>query len=267
MYQDYLNNGDIVDHIRQGVLSDMYAIIGQSLIKGTYAFKGGYVLSSKVGRGLRRTHDIDITVLNSNTFELAISPIIKYSEYLKDKGTIWNYAVSDPIISSTRNKSGGIKLYIKKDSNTRKSVLCGVDMSIHNLDVGVEIGISGFCQYSNELMVADKVSAMYGTERNVLRRIRDIFDIYLLNRICNWNMNNVLVIRKVYERGANLHTLSTLELLYQRDQSDLLNKMHQMVDKNDKIDKRLFNSLGIDCNDVLMCVFRYLNELRKLLRR
>lgn len=101
-----------------------------------------------MGGRVRRTSDIDISVLNEDTFALAISSVNGYLNELKRNGLIWDYDVKMPKIVDGKNVSGGVKLYTKLNGNSRKRLLCGIDISIHSVSLGVELSADGFCQYS-----------------------------------------------------------------------------------------------------------------------
>lgn len=85
MYQSSVSK-----ELKDEILSNMYMLIGSSMRQGLYAFKGGYVLSKKVGNKVRRTSDIDVSILNENTFALAISSVERYLAELKRNGLIWD---------------------------------------------------------------------------------------------------------------------------------------------------------------------------------
>lgn len=250
------DNTRAVDYevLKNTILNDLYHLIGCSMDKGLYAFKGGYVLS-KALPNIRRTGDIDITILNEHTFELATANLRSYLDSLVSNGYIWGYKFKAPKIEGTRNISGGVKLYAKRDENSPKWVLCGIDMSIHPLDNGVELSVDGYPQYTKEHMLSDKVSALYGSERNVLRRIRDVLDIYLILSI-----SNRLDFRLFYcNLRVDYRQLSTFEKLLRSNPKLVLSKLNELLVNGERVSQ----NVGISCNTVVSVVIRFLTTIRR----
>lgn len=248
--------------LRNTILNDMYHIIGQSVTRGWYAFKGGYILGKAVN-GVRHTTDLDVTILNSETFELATHPLVEYLDRLVQIGAIWNYTIKMPVVTEDRNMSGGIKVYIKSDANTPKRVLCGIDMSIHPLGEGVELSAEGYCQYSKELMLADKVSALYNTEKSVLRRIRDILDIYLILLISDRNLNKKLILERLKGRGTNIQKYSTLEKMFYSESKIIYQTLLGCISDGERMDQNFIQCSNVTPKVILDKVFLFLSKLRE----
>lgn len=256
MYQSSVSK-----ELKDEILSNMYMLIGSSIHQGLYAFKGGYVLSKKV----RRTSDIDVSVLNEDTFALAISSVERYLVELKCNGLIWDYDIKVPKIANGKNVSGGVKLYTKLNENSRKRLLCGVDISIHPLGMGVELSADGFCQYSNELMIADKVSVLYSPEQSLVRRIRDIVDIYLLSYICNKNtFNGYLVIGWLKYRGISVSGVSTLEYMLAENPNRVYKKVEELLSDGKRVDRSLLSSFNTNIQEIVRTSTSLLSYLRRL---
>lgn len=247
--------------LRNTILSDMYHIIGKSISRGWYAFKGGYILSKKLN-GIRRTSDLDVTILNHDTFELATHPLCSYLDGLVQKGIIWDYTVKMPVVTEERNMSGGFKVYVKPNANARKYVFCGIDMSIHPLGEGVELSPEGYCQYSKELMLADKVSALYNVEKSVFRRIRDLADIYLILQISDKSLNKQLILDRIYSRGHNIKNFTTFEKIYYSRPSELVSKLNVLLSDGSKLSETFVKSTNLSSKAILEKVSMFLSVLR-----
>ena len=251
--------------LKDEILSNLYMLIGRSICQGLYPLKGGYVLSKKVGGKVRRTSDIDIFVLNEDTFALAISSVKGYLNELKRNGLIWDYDVKMPKIVDGKNVSGGVKLYTKLNGNSRKRLLCGIDISIHPVRLGVELSADGFCQYSNELMIADKISVLYSSESSIMRRIRDIVDIYLLSYICDKKkFNGYMVLGWLKYKGVNISRISTLELMLSENPDKVYRKVEELLASGKRVDSSLLSSFNTSIKEIVRTSTSLLAYLRRL---
>lgn len=258
MSQGYQEGYNLED-LRNRVLYDLYHIIGRSIRNGLYAFKGGYVLRNLLGGDIRRTSDIDVSILDENTFELAMSPIITYLENLKFNSVIWDYTIKSPKIKNGRNVSGGVKVYCKPGPNMSKWVLCGVDMSIKEFEGGVVLTPEGYPRYCNEYMLADKLSVLYGDERTLLRRIRDVVDVYLILKLSDNSLNKELIRARLLDRsGKSYKSNSTFELMIKSKPDLFRNALVDYLSNGEKLNKNISYSV----NEILTYVLKFLQLLR-----
>lgn len=144
-------------------------------------------------------------------------------------------------------------------------MLCGVGISIHPLGMGVELSADGFCQYSNELMIADKVSVLYSSEPSLMRRIRDIVDIYLLSYICNKNnFNGYMVISWLRYRGISVSRISTLEYMLTESPNRVYKKVEELLADGKRVDRSLLSSFNTNIKEIVRTSISLLSYLRRL---
>lgn len=263
MFQKY---NDIVKYVPK-ILNDMYILIGSPLRRGTYAFKGGYVLSKRVPDNIRGTHDIDVDVYSEDLFPLVVSNITFYLEELKNKGVIYTYNTKAPKILPNRVASGFIKLYVKEDDDSRKKYLCGVDIGIKQSDVGVVLTPEGFSSFSNELMLADKLSVLFSTKKDVIRRCRDLMDIVLILKLSGYNPNlNVLCVGLNANR-TNIFNKSCLEdiLEHNEDLNRLNSELLTLLTNEERITLLGRDRLGLSPKIIIEMNLKFLYELRRCL--
>lgn len=256
MYQSYLIDSKQVDI----VLNNLYTLIGDSVNKGEYSFKGGYILRKRLGNNIRRTTDLDLSIYKESTFEVISVPVIAYLETLKSKGVIWDYSVKTPKIRGLRNISGGFKLYLKLNENTPKKLFCSVDISIHKVGKGIELTPEGYPVYSNELMLCDKVKVLYSDEYTVFRRIRDVADIYLLINLSGSLLNKDLILMRLKELKVNISKISVLEMLLCSPQQSI--KINESLSRLLSDDIKYNKNSQIKKEEVLNTVCKFLTILR-----
>lgn len=206
------------------ILDDMYNIVKSSLSNDVYSFKGGFILkkvleSKEETKGIRRTTDIDMSILDEITFKAIEESLVPYLNIKKEEGIIHSYKFKLPMVEGNRNSSGGVKVFYKPSESEAKRVLCGIDISYHPLDYGVIIFNDGSSVYTIERMLADKLCVMFASEDKLLRRIRDVLDIYLIIKYLGDSDNleiNALIHclrQRSIESNVDFKKLSTLEVM------------------------------------------------------
>lgn len=181
------------------LLDLFYRVLGSNLDKTRYAFKGGYILGKYTGIDNRSTRDLDMTIASGEDFVIIEEILKPVLNELIVRGVIDSYKFKMPKITDDRNISGGLTVYKKgKGLNNvlKKFKYTGIDISIHPMNVGgVIINPDGFSQYSLERSLGDKVAVLYSDRDTLLRRIRDVYDIYCMVSVTEGNIN----ILKCYE--------------------------------------------------------------------
>lgn len=247
--------------LRPTILENLYTIIVKTLDSGSYALKGGYILSKLLPEFRRSTFDIDISIESLSTFTRIVENLSPYLEDLIQQGLIYSYSCKDPSIKGSRNVSGYIKLYVKSNANSKKVVLCGIDfdLKLRNSRLGVSTLQDGSFVYSFERMLADKVSALYSTEKILIHRVRDIVDIYLI-LINSKNLNLHLILSLAKTNGADLNTISTFEMLVSTKRTFVKDELTSCI-HSDRFNK---SSLGISVKDLIQIVLQFIYILRNL---
>lgn len=250
--------------LRNNILMGLYKIIGESLRNEDYAFTGGYVLASKLPN-VRRTHDIDLSILSPDTFELALSPILMYLENLKNQGKIYSYTHKPPVVGKVL-RSGSIKIYIKVHDNARKKFLCGVDFAVNETRYGCTLTPKGYKEFCPEVMLADKVSGLYKDIDTLLVRIRDVFDIYLINTyLCVYNFRYSIFFKRLEERSIDIRNLTTLECAIKRKDLNRVNsQLSLLMNGGERLNTGLLKNENITCSVVIGDVIELLDCLRRM---
>ena len=148
------------------------------------AFKGGFVLTKLLPDEARMTEDIDFSVSEAGQYYSIIPILNELGEVLKANGVIETYEVKGMI---GERSTGGIHMRTSKDSKDIK-----IDIGWHDLSWGVQKwNYEGFdCnRFEVERMLTDKISAVYSRKR--FRRPKDIYDIYILLRNFDIDMNKL----------------------------------------------------------------------------
>lgn len=212
---------------KQWMLDQMFDIVKSVLPVEAYAMKGGYILksilnTSSLTRNTRTTSDIDLDVASNEYFELIVNSLIPLIESCVKEGRIYKYSISNP----RTNVTGNIKLYRKKDENTKAFVFCGIDIAVHPISYGIMMLEDELPCYAIERMLADKFWSMYHTssKKILYHRIRDLLDIYLIGRYLESNCTEIkedLLIKCVKSRMqssgvSSVGDISNIEILFQK---------------------------------------------------
>lgn len=131
----YMNSVDVLIE-KQWMLDQMFNVVKSVLPVEAYAMKCGYILRAILNNGsnvknFRKTSDIDLDIISKEYFTLIVDKIVPLVEHWVNLGKIHKYTISEP----KDNATGNIKLYRKRDENTKAFVFCGIDIVIRNYDV------------------------------------------------------------------------------------------------------------------------------------
>jgi hypothetical protein len=233
---------------------------------GVYAFKGGYVLSNyKVKEG-RSTSDIDMSIESDISFYKIVDILAPFLNSLKNSGYIYNYKVKKPMITKDRNISGGISLYKKSNDNSKAFKFCGIDISIHDLSYGVVQMKDGIYAFSDERSIADKLSLLFnGDVKQICRRCRDIYDIYLYS-ILNTEIDVEILSKCLNKRSVCISNKSNFEkLLSSSDFYILYDELSKLISDGNRVDLEFIIAKGITVEILVDTVLSEIDFLRRLL--
>lgn len=261
----YINSEDVVIE-KQCMLDEMFNILKSSLPIEAYAMKGGYILSAILNtdgntKDFRRTSDIDLDVTSKDYFTVIVDRLTPLLESWVKGCKIYKYSISGPKNTAT----GNIRLYRKRDANTKAFVFCGVDIAIHPLSYGIMMLEDGFPCYSIERMLADKFWSMYFTsnKKMLYHRIKDILDIHLIGRYLNTNeksLNEDLLISSVKKRMemvnvSKLSSISNFELLFQSYPESVVDVLRKEIEF--RISPKMICTLNVE--DVISDSLAFIN--------
>lgn len=157
-------------------------------ISRDFVFKGALLLKAlgnTVAEPFRTTVDIDFDFTNTNVTQIDLDELIKSScTYLRGQGyNVYSRKLRD----FSDGKSAGYKI---TDSNGTE---------LYHIDISVRVQNNNMIQYFNnvpircatfEKVVCDKMSAV--SKPVVNRRIKDVFDLYYLSSICDFNYRSIV---------------------------------------------------------------------------
>lgn len=226
----------------------------------TYSFKGGFILGNYIcPEGARYTTDLDLSIGSLTDFGIIVGIVSPILEKWKSYGKIFSYKVKEPIAGK---RSGSIDIYKKSNNNSRAFIWTGLDISIHNMSYGV-IRYKGFNCYSVERVLIDKVSVLYEDIGVIVRRSRDLYDIYLLSQL-NYSMNYGNILRALEDRGIDLSCRSVFEQeIYTEEGSLVLETAINKTLVSDKVDTNWVKSYNVTSKKVIESVLHILWMLRE----
>ena len=211
----------------------------------TYSFKGGFILGNYIcPEGARYTTDLDLSIGSLTDFGIIVGIVSPILEKWKSYGKIFSYKVK------------------KSNNNSRAFIWTGLDISIHNMSYGV-IRYKGFNCYSVERVLIDKVSVLYEDIGVIVRRSRDLYDIYLLSQL-HYSMSYGNILKALEDRGIDLSRRSVFEQeIYVEEGSSLIEDAITDTLESDKVDTNWVNSYGITSKVVIEGVLGILWLLRE----
>lgn len=232
----------------------------------SYALKGGYVMSNLYAKGFRKTVDIDMSISSKEDFlviQQELEPILKE---LCNTGEIFSYKFKLPKVEGTKNVSGGVKLYRKPSSNNGieepKRVVSGIDVSIHDLSFGVSELQSGLRVFSAERSIIDKVSVLYSDKKKILRRVRDLYDLYLFS-VLDTEIDVNIIKTCLNYRNIDISNKTVFEDLL--NDLELTNAVSDMLNEDTRVEKGIFKDGAITVKDIFGEVLSVLDLLRKVI--
>ena len=206
-----------------------------------YAFKGGYIVSNFLTNNMRATKDIDMSVVDRQTFTKVVRLVTPLLEKWKAEGQIFGYESKPPVIKGIKRNSGYVKMYRKTSDNTPKRKICGIDISEHNLTFGIVSVNDGVNVFSIERMLSDKLAVVFSTPKKLKKRCRDLYDIYLFDLISARIDIDVLKIGLEYHK-IDIFSKSALEEMVQTDISELTSALEMMIKAGQRVP---LNSNGV----------------------
>lgn len=183
---------------------------------------------------------------------------------LKSKGQIGKYKIKEPVVSNSTNISGCFKLYRRFNENTPYRLLCGIDVSVHNLSFGIITLEDGVFSFSLERMLSDKISILYKDINTIIRRCRDLYDIFLFNTL------SVVVyedtIKECFKyRNVNIKDKSNLEMLSEEDLNKLYVALNNFLEDGSKVNLDYIQENNISTESIINVNLSVLDFLRRSL--
>lgn len=258
---------------KQWMLDQMFDIVKSVLPVEAYAMKGGYTLRAILNDGsdikdFRKTSDIDLDIISKEYFTLIADKIVPLVEQWVNTGSVHKYTISEP----KDNATGNIKLYRKRDENTKAFVFCGIDIAVHPVSYGIIMLEDNLPCYAIERMLADKFWSMYFTSNKkvLYHRMKDILDIYLIGRYLDTNektLNEDLLISCVKKRMDSSHVkelgcISTFELIFQKYPELVIDLLRKEIDF--RISPKMINTLNVE--DVINDGLAFINFVLGVVR-
>lgn len=121
----------------------------------------------------------------------------------------------------------------------------------------------GFNCYSVERVLIDKISVLYADIGTIIRRSRDLYDIYLLSQL-NYSMNYGNILRALEDRGIDLSRRSVFEQeIYTEEGSLVLETAINKTLVSDKVDTNWVKSYNVTSKKVIESVLHILWMLRE----
>lgn len=121
----------------------------------------------------------------------------------------------------------------------------------------------GYAKYSFERMLIDKISVLYSNKDSIIRRIRDVYDIYCIYTSFSKSLNMSLMVSLLPYRQIDLYQKSAFESLLESSPSEIIIPLQKMLIEDVRVDKSIGSKINI-C-DILETVLVLLNRLRGLL--
>lgn len=254
-----MKNSELLDYL--------YESLERILAKlHSYALKGGYVMSNHYAKGFRKTVDIDMSISSKEDFLVIQQELEPILDELRDTGEIFSYKFKLPKVEGTKNVSGGVKLYRKPSSNNGieepKRVVSGIDISIHDLSFGISELQNGLKVFSAERSIIDKVSVLYSDKKKILRRVRDLYDLYLFS-ILDTEIDVNTIKTCINYRDIDISSKTVFEDLL--DDPELTNAVNDMLEKDIRVEKETFKNETITVKDIFEEVLSVLDLLRKVI--
>lgn len=229
-----------------------------------YALKGGYIMSHYIAKGMRYSSDIDLSISKAKDFESIKSSIVPLLDSLKNEGQICKYKIKEPQVTESGNRSGCFKLYRNTGENTPARLLCGIDVSIHDLSFGVIVINDEVSSFSIERMLADKISILYSDLNTLVRRCRDMYDIFLFDFICAKVDKDSL--NKCFSyRNININSKSTLEGLNKEDLKQLYIALDNLLKDESRVELSYIQEYNVSVSNVIRTNLWVLDFLRRSL--
>ena len=167
----------------QDILDYIVVTLTENISITDMAFKGGYILNKRIPN-CRMTHDIDFSIERVELYEKVKGVLANVGDKLKSMNLIVDYEIKPEVTPTT---SGGIK-FIYADG----SKALGVDVGLHTLGFGItsmSIQNTDINVFTVERSIGDKLSVLCSRRR--FRRIKDIYDIYMLSEYYSMGYNAV----------------------------------------------------------------------------
>lgn len=234
----------------------------------SYAFKGGYVLSNYLAVDeARMTTDIDMSIAGIPDFKNIVNILLPLLNNLKATNQITKYTIKEPKVAKSRNVSGSIKLFRKLDidgvpkGNKPTVVVCGIDISIHDLSFGLMLQRDGVVSFSFERMLSDKISVLYTNKDTISRRCRDLYDIFLFDYFSVVIDINIMKDCLAY-RNIDISSVSHFEEVLKSDYAFIADSIKDLLDDGKRASLGFVVSNNLSPSLIINKVLSVLDTLR-----
>lgn len=131
------------------------------------------------------------------------------------------------------------------------------------MSYGVIIMYKGFNCCSVERVLIGKISVLYADIGTIIRRGRDLYDIYLLS-LLNYSMNYGNILRALEDKGIDLSRRSVFEQeIYTKEGSLVIENAINKILVSDKVDANWVKSYNVTSKKVVESVLHILWMLRE----
>ena len=146
-----------------------------------------------------------------------------------------------------------------------KRVVRGIDISIHDVSFGVKNKINkGVKTFSSSRSIIDKVTILYKDKHTILRRCRDLYDLYLYS-IENTEVEEDVLRRCIEYRSIDLNKKSIFEDLVDENDADLRKVLQYLIHSDIRVNKEYVKRINLTEDTIINEVLCVLDFLRRLL--
>ena len=234
--------------------------ISLSKYKDNFILKGGMLISAMLGIDSRTTMDMDTTIKGIDLTEENVSNIMKEICNIKiDDRVTFEVIKIEPI--REEDDYGGYRVAFKANYMENMPVIMKVDITTgdkityreiqYNFELMLENRKINIWSYNVETIIAEKFEAII--KRSVLgTRIRDYYDIYMLIKTQQKNIENQILKDAIYstaEHRKSIEIIKTWEnVVNELEKSDIM-KQHWKKYQSDN-----FYAEDINYEDLIKCL-------------
>ncbi len=234
--------------------------ISLSKYKDNFILKGGMLISAMLGIDSRTTMDMDTTIKGIALTEENVSNIMKEICNIKiDDRVTFEVIKIEPI--REEDDYGGYRVAFKANYMENMPVIMKVDITTgdkityreiqYNFELMLENRKINIWSYNVETIIAEKFEAII--KRSVLgTRIRDYYDIYMLIKTQQKNIENQILKDAIYstaEHRKSIEIIKTWEnVVNELEKSDIM-KQHWKKYQSDN-----FYAEDINYEDLIKCL-------------
>jgi hypothetical protein len=187
------------------ILTDMVRSLENSKYQRAFLIKGGFALMAAVKQHgkqeyIRGTTDIDLDFLSLAEWEKFVSEVSSILTDGSKIGAVYKLSKRRGVNNEFQNDALLFSVSLK---GTPLPGAVGIDMNVKTLSEGVEYCIPelSFTGATVLSMLADKLSVL--STRTVLRRTKDLVDSYIISKVFNLSMSDIVA--RVESKGVKIN--------------------------------------------------------------